>query len=388
MVHPAGASTEECGEQCGEACGLKILLDARAVATPLHGIARYGWNLIKTYATLSLPHDFHVILGPGGQVEEWRAPSNFTFEQARVPPYGVAEQLRMPAVLARTECDLQHTLTYTAPLRSPHPLILSIFDLIHLRYPRDYSWVHPLYYRFVVRPLVQRARAIVTLSEASKRDVVDLLGANPEKVHVTPLAPDARFGPPPAEEIARVTAAYNLKPGFLLHLSNYRSHKNAEGVVRAYARLRHASGLKAALVLGGDPPPRFRRWLAKSGLGAGIQMLGHIPDHDLPALYGAASLFVFPSHCEGFGLPPLEAMACGTPVVASHASSLPEVLGQAALLVDPDDDEAIAEGVERILSSSDLSTELAARGVERAGTFSWDRVARETLAVYEEACGH
>jgi glycosyltransferase involved in cell wall biosynthesis len=364
---------------------VKVLLDARAVTSPLHGIARYGWNLLRMYAALGPPHDFHVILRPGGLPETWEAPANFRVEQVDVAPYGVAEQVRMPRLLARARCDLLHTLTYTAPLRAPHPLILSLFDLIHLRYPREYTLLHPLYYRAVVRPLVRRARAVVTFSEASRRDISEKLGADPRKIRVIPLAADPRFRPPPPAALSRLETADDLEPGYLLHLSNYRGHKNAEGVVRAYARLRARAGVKVPLVLAGRPPTRFRRWLAEEGLGEGIRLLGDIPEGDLPALYGGASVFVFPSRCEGFGLPPLEAMACGTPVVVSNASSLPEVVGEAALRVDPEDAAGIAAAIERLLSSRALREEMAGRGLERAGVFSWERVAEETLALYESA---
>jgi glycosyltransferase involved in cell wall biosynthesis len=286
--------------------------------------------------------------------------------------------------LARAGCDLLHTLTYTAPLRGAHPLILSVFDLIHLRYPREYTRMHPLYYRFVVRPLLRRARAVVTLSEASRRDLIERLGADPRKVHVIPLAADPRFRPPSPDALSRLASTYDLDPGYLLHLSNYRAHKNAEGVVRAYARLRSEAGVTTPLVLAGCPPPRFRRWLAEAGLGAGVRLLGDFPEADLPALYGGASVFVFPSRCEGFGLPPLEAMACGTPVVASDVSSLPEVVGDAALRVDPEDSAAIAEAIGRLLSIRALREEMAERGLARAGGFSWDRVAAETLDLYEK----
>jgi alpha-1,3-rhamnosyl/mannosyltransferase len=364
---------------------MRVLLDARAIAAPLHGIARYGWNLLRAYAALPTEHEFHVLLGPGGLPGAWDPPARFRVERAPVAPYGIAEQIRMPAILARARCDLNHTLTYTAPLAQRHPLVLSIFDLIHLRYPDEYSRIHPIYYRHVVRPLVRRARAIVTLSEASKRDLVDLLGADPERVHVTPLAADPAFGPRTPEEIARVREAHGLEPGYVLHLSNYRGHKNAEGVVRAYARARRAGGVKAPLVLAGSPPARFRAWLEREKLGEGVRILGHVSEADLPALYAGARLFVFPSRCEGFGLPPLEAMACGTPVVTSRASSLPEVAGDAAVLVDPEDEEAIARAIADLAANDALHADLGARGRARSARFTWEGVARATLAVYDAA---
>ncbi len=363
-----------------------VLLDARAIASPLHGIARYGWNLIRAHAADPGPFRFHVILGPGPLPGDFTPPPHMTVERVGVAPYGIAEQLRMPSAVARVRCDLNHTLTYTAPLAQRHPLVLSIFDLIHLRYPEEYSPLHPVYYRLVVRPLVRRARAVITLSEASKRDLVERLGADPDRVHVTPLAAEARFAPQPPEVIARVRATHDLAPRYLLHLSNYRRHKNAEGVARAFARLRR-EGSAASLVLAGNPPPAFRAWLAREGLDDGVRVLGHADDADLPALYAGARAFVFPSRCEGFGLPPLEAMACGTPAIVSNGSSLPEVVGDGALLVDPEDTAAIAEAMGALIADDAQHADLSTRGRARAARFSWERVVRETRAVYERALG-
>jgi alpha-1,3-rhamnosyl/mannosyltransferase len=363
-----------------------ILLDARAIASPLHGIARYGWSLIQAYASDPGPFRFHVIFGPGSLPGTFDPPPHMTVERVPVAPYGIAEQIRVPAALGRVRCDLNHTLTYTAPLAQRHPLVLSIFDLIHLRYPGEYSRIHPIYYRLVVRPLVRRARALVTLSEASKRDLVDRLGADPARVHVTPLAADVRFAPQPPEAIARVSAAHDLPPAYLLHLSNYRRHKNAEGVARAFARLRK-EGTGGSLVFAGNPPASFREWLGSEGLAVGVRVLGHVDDADLPALYAGARAFVFPSRCEGFGLPPLEAMACGTPVIVSNVSSLPEVTGDAGLLVDPEDDAAMARAMADVLTNDALHADLSSRGRARAAQFSWERVARETRAVYARALG-
>ncbi len=363
-----------------------ILLDARAIASPPHGIARYGWSLIQAYASDPGPFRFHVIFGPGPLPGTFEPPPHMTVERVAVAPYGVAEQLRMPAVLRRVRCDLNHTLTYTAPLAQRHPLVLSIFDLIHLRYPEEYSRIHPIYYRLVVRPLVRRARAVVTLSEASRRDLVALLGADPARVHVTPLAADPRFAPQPPEVVARLRAAHDLAAPYLLHLSNYRRHKNAEGIARAFAHLRK-EGVGASLVLAGNPPETFRAWLEREGLGDGVRVLGHVDDADLPALYAGARAFVFPSRCEGFGLPPLEAMACGTPAIVSNVSSLPEVVGNAALTVDPEDPGAIARAMAALLSNDALHADLSTRGRARAALFSWERVARETRAVYARTLG-
>ncbi|MFQ5458593.1 MAG: glycosyltransferase family 4 protein [Myxococcota bacterium] len=364
---------------------MKVLLDARAIAAPLHGIARYGWNLLRAYAAMETGHHFHVIFGPGPLPGSFEAPSNFTITRVPVAPYGIAEQLRMPRYLARVDCDLHHALTYTAPLASRRPLVLSVFDLIHLRYPREYSALHPLYYRLVVGPLARRARVVITLSEASRRDIALRLGADPARVRVTPLAADPAFRPPSPDDMARLEAAFGLAPGYVLHLSNYRSHKRAESVVEAYALLRARGDVKAPLVLAGNPPARFRNWLARDGRGTGVRVLGDIGEGDLPRLYGAAAVFVFPSLCEGFGLPPLEAMACGTPVIVSNVSSLPEVVGGDALLVDPADTRGIADAIALVLSDAALAADLRERGAARAATFSWDRVARETLALYDEA---
>jgi glycosyltransferase involved in cell wall biosynthesis len=224
------------------------------------------------------------------------------------------------------------------------------------------------------------------VSECSRRDLVSHLGLDVDRVQVIPEGVDARFRPPVNDAwLQAVLARYIIKRPYVLYVGGINARKNIARLFTAYAYLRERHP-DVALVLGGK-----RQWqtdeidatFRRLNLTDHVHFTGYVDDADLPALYTAAELFVFPSLYEGFGLPPLEAMACGTPVVTSNVSSLPEVVGDAALTVDPYDVGGLALAIERVLTDEKLQMELRRRGIERAAQFTWERAARETLAMYE-----
>jgi glycosyltransferase involved in cell wall biosynthesis len=230
----------------------------------------------------------------------------------------------------------------------------------------------------------RRATHIIAVSEQSKRDVGDAYGIVPGKVTVIHEAADPRFRPQAAEAVAAVRARYGLPGRYLLFVSTIEPRKNLPRLLEAFERV-HAAGLTDALVIVGKRGWLYEDFFAaleRSPVREAVLLPGFVPDVDLPAVYAGAQALAFPSLYEGFGLPVLEAMACGTPVVCSNTSSLPEVAGDAALLVDPGDTDAIAEALGCLLTDPGLSQELRARGLEQAGRFSWHRAACETLDVY------
>lgn len=236
------------------------------------------------------------------------------------------------------------------------------------------------------RDLVARASCIIAVSESTKRAIVEHLGADPSRIRVVPEGVPEEFRPREAEEQAAVARKHGIQKDFLLYVGAVTRRKNIRRMVQAFGQV--AKARDVVLVLAGRPSFGAEGELAaidELGLGDRVRLLGFVPDEDLPALYSAARLLLFPSLCEGFGMPLLEAMACGTPAVTSNASSLPEVAGEAALLVDPTDTKAIAEATLRLLEEEPLRQRLREKGIERARLFPWTRTARETLAAYRDA---
>jgi glycosyltransferase involved in cell wall biosynthesis len=234
----------------------------------------------------------------------------------------------------------------------------------------------------------RRSDRILTVSEASKRDILHFFNVPPEKIVVVYNAIDEHFRVTPAEEdVARVRERYQLDHQFVLYVGNIKPHKNLVRLIEAFAELRRTGFDEVKLLIIGDQIsklPALRRAVHGHKLHKHVRFLGYVSDQTLGVLYRLASAFVFPSLYEGFGLPPLEAMASGTPVVISNVSSLPEVAGDAAVLVDPYDVESIVDGMRRILSDPALAAELRRKGVERAREFSWERSVAKTRQVYQQ----
>jgi alpha-1,3-rhamnosyl/mannosyltransferase len=232
---------------------------------------------------------------------------------------------------------------------------------------------------------VREARRVIVYSEATRRDVQDEFRLPDEKLIVIPLAARRSFHPPTPAEVEQVRVKYRLPEGYVLYLGSNRPHKNLPCLVDAWGRMDGKAAIGARLVIAGywdERYPKARRLAARMKLESSISFLGAIPENDLRGLYGGASLFVFPSLLEGFGLPVLEAMACGTPVACAQVSSLPEVAGEAAVYFTPTDPEHIAAVLQTTLTDPDLLQSLRLRGLERAGQFSWQSTARQIIQVY------
>jgi glycosyltransferase involved in cell wall biosynthesis len=265
-----------------------------------------------------------------------------------------------------------------------------VHDVTFLLLPGRYPATRRLYMQGVTRAAVRVADAIITPSQAVRADVIERLGVSAERVVAIPEAAAPHFRPVEDEAaLTTVRTKYGLPERYLLSVGSLEPGKNRARLIAAYARLR-AEGAAEPIVIAGQPAWRYQGDLdlaGRLGLRDSVRFLGYAPDEDLPALYSGASAFVFPSLYEGFGLPVLEAMACGTPVITSNVSATAEVAGDAALLVDPRDVAALTEAIARVLVDAGLRAGLRARGLERAAQFSWARTARETLLIYETVAG-
>jgi glycosyltransferase involved in cell wall biosynthesis len=272
--------------------------------------------------------------------------------------------------------------------------VVTIHDCIHLLFPQYLPNRMAIHYaRFMLRHAIRRSTIVLTVSEASRADILRFYPeTEPLRVRVVPNAiDDAILAPPGTDEMARVRERYQIQGRFLLYTGNIKPHKNIERLIQAFGELKRRAGFDdLKLIIIGDEIQRYgslRRAVETSGVRQDVRFFGFVPDSTLASLYRLANVFVFPSLYEGFGLPPLEAMACGTPVVTSRLSSLPEVVDEAAVLVDPYDVTDIASGIERLLTDEELRQTLIDRGHARANHFSWDRSVKAILSVYREVLG-
>src|SRR6266511_3682862 len=279
-----------------------------------------------------------------------------------------AEFLWLTSVLARRRPQLFYSPGYNAPPTCPVPYVFTVFDLIHLHVEEYRSAGRRLYYALHVKPAIKRARAVLTGSNYSRSRILEWSGVNAERVVVIGAAAGERFTP--------IGDTYRPGYPYLLYVGNRKPHKNLARLVSALARVEERAALR--LVLSG-PAEQDLITLARSvGVHDRIEFLGNVPEEKLPALYRGAIAFVFPSLYEGFGLPPVEAMACGTPVVSSLATSLAEVVGDAAVAIDPFDVDSIAAGIDKVVGDDQLRRELRSRGFAQAARFSWDDTAQRT----------
>jgi glycosyltransferase involved in cell wall biosynthesis len=369
---------------------MRIVLDARK----LHdfGIGTYIRNLIAGLGAIDTATDYVLLTRPGDTATAAAAGANFRAVAETARPYSLTEQWRIPLAAARAHADLLHEPHYVLPPLARCRTVVTIHDCIHLRFPEYLPSRAAFFYAHtMIRLAARKADRVLTVSEASKRDILHYTGVAADKVTVIPNGLDARFAAAPDwAAIERVQQRFQLDHPFVLYVGNIKPHKNLERLIAAFAAARGDGPDDLKLVVIGDETsnyPSVRQAVHRHRLDKHVRFFGFQPAATLVVFYRLARAFVFPSLYEGFGLPPLEAMANETPVVTSNLSSLPEVTGDAALLVDPYDVAAIADGIRRVVADEPLRQTLIARGRERAGHFSWAKAATDTLAAYRHVLG-
>ena len=373
-------------ESSRSAC-LRIAIDARKLHD--YGIGTYLRNLIGQLAVQDDEARYVLLCRPqDGELCQSFGP-RFEALVERAGNYSIREQFSVPLTLARARVDLFHAPHYVVSPFTTVPYVVTIHDCIHLRFPQYLpSQAARIYAQVVMKTAARRARRVLTVSQASKDDIRHFLGVPESKVEVIPNAIDAGIAAPPTEEaITRVCARFQLTSSYILYAGNIKPHKNVDRLIEAYSILRRRGYEQVKLLIIGDEISKYlnlRRLVHRFQLHPHVRFFGFVPEATLAVLYRKAAMFVFPSLYEGFGLPPLEAMAAGTPVITSKVSSLPEVVGDAALLVDPMDAGAIADAMARLLDDEALRRDLIRRGHERARAFSWTRSVARTREVYGE----
>jgi glycosyltransferase involved in cell wall biosynthesis len=362
----------------------RIGIDARLTYYTQGGISQYTQHLLRELPELARHHTFQVL--HSWKDERDLAKSTMRRVSCWTPSHHRFERLALALEVAPRRLDLLHSPDFIPPLFGAGKYVITIHDLAFLHYPQFLTAESRRYYNGQIAAAVQRADRIISVSEATRRDVIDLLEVAPEKLDVVLEGVTANFRPLPPGDLIPALEKYRLTAGYILFVSTLEPRKNVSGLLRAYAALRAILPDTPPLVLVGDqgwlPEPVYGM-AEKLNLGDHVRWLGRVSYEMLPALYGAAGVFCLPSFYEGFGLPPLEAMACGTPVIVSQRASLPEVVGEAGLLINPDDTDDLAEALRRVVTDSTLAADMRKNGLTQAGKFSWRRAAQETLAVYE-----
>ncbi|WP_322800443.1 glycosyltransferase family 1 protein [Thermoflexus sp.] len=368
--------------------GIRIALNAQLLAGEASyrsaGIHRYIDEVLRRLPRVAPHIAFTAFIGPRSCAPE--APGirwvRTTWPTHRPVVRILWEQLVMPLLLARERWDLLHAMAFVAPLAVRLPVVVTVYDLSFVRHPEAFRAWNRIYLRLFTRLTCRRAAGILTISQAAREDLIRLWKLPPEQIEVAHPGVDPRFRPLPEGEVAAFRARYGLPDSFILYVGTLEPRKNLGVLLEAIARLRPSVPL--ILVGGQGWKPAFRPRLQALEREGRARWIGFVPDAELPLWYNAATLLAYPSRYEGFGMPPLEAMACGTPVIAARASSLPEVVGEAGFLVDPDDIEAWAEGIQTLLRDHALREMLRARGLTRARQFSWERTARVIVEFYNK----
>jgi glycosyltransferase involved in cell wall biosynthesis len=368
---------------------MRILIDARTINDHFPGIGRYAYHLARALARQRDCDSLLLISNPTSantrlDVAALASEPNVRIVQTAARPFTAREQLHLPIELRKLSPQVSHFPYPIMPYASPRPVVLTIHDIIPTYLPQYFSFRQRILLRISLLLALRSAAFIICVSEATRSDLQSAFRVDSSRLFVVHEGVAESFRPRTRDEVLRVRTAHGLPEQYLLYVGSNKPHKNLPALIDAYARLRDAP----PLILAGTEDPRYweaRHLVELLKLRDRVRFLGAIAEEDLPVLYSGALAFVFPSMYEGFGLPPLEAMACGVPVACSQIPSLRETLGDAALLFDAKDPASIAAALERVIRDEELRTDLQSRGLRRAAELTWDLAAKKTMDIYRLA---
>ncbi len=375
---------------------MRIGIDARSVLKKRTGVGTYTYNLIQNLSRLDrenryvLFYSHHLNVRP--YIPEIENP-NFENRFFRIPnkllnlSWGTIKLPKIDWLVGKV--DIYHSPNYNLNILARGKSVMTIHDLNFLAYRQFTISSGRWHYAFKIKNYAQKVDAIIADSFSTKNEIMKYLKIPEDKIHVIYLGCSQAFQPLAADEKLRTTEEkFKIKGNFILYVGTLEPRKNLKGLIQAYAQTQAKN--EFLLVLAGGKGWKYEhifRLVEKLKLQDRVIFTGYVPEDDLPGLYKRASLFVYPSYYEGFGLPPLEAMACGLPVIVSNSTSLPEVVGDAGVYVDPYDIRQMSATIDTVLSDSDLLETLRRRGPERAKLFSWEKTAIETLKLYQRLYG-
>lgn len=362
-----------------------IAIDARKLSD--FGIGTYIRNLIAALSELDHENQYVLFVGQQGVQDLPDLPENFRGVVERSPSYSARELVALSWRLFRLRLDLYHSTHYVLPAVVPCRAVVTIHDIIHLLYPEFLPSALAFFYaQRMIRRSLSRGDRIIAVSQNTKTDLMDYFKVDGRKIRVVYSGVTDRYRQrlAPAEIAAR-QKEYGIDRPYLLFVGNPKPHKNLDNVVKAYAKAREIYDFDADLVCVGDREGmefKIRQRAEQAGLTDRIRLVGHVPDEALPALYQGATLFVFPTLYEGFGLPVIEAMASGVPVITSNTSALREIAEGYGHLVNPLDVDEIAKAIAQCMADREHREALVKLGLKRADDFQWSRTAEKTLEIY------
>ncbi|MBI2861947.1 MAG: glycosyltransferase family 4 protein [Chloroflexi bacterium] len=366
---------------------MRIGIDAsRSVAQRPTGVEHYSFQVIQALLRLEQPHEYFLYFNE--PPAEGVFPPNERVHPVILPFPRLWTHWRLATHLWGNRPDVLFVPSHVLPLIHPGSSVVTVHDLGFFAQRRTYLFGEWLYLFLMTGYSALRAKKVIADSEATKQDLVRRYGVRAEKIAVVPLGVEESFRPVPEEEAAAVARRYRLGESFILFVGTLQPRKNVTRLIQAMALLVQEGKRPPTLALVGKgswASPQFFRWVERLKVEGYVRFLGFVPRDDLPALLSRCAVFVYPSLYEGFGLPVLEAMACGAPVITSNVSSLPEVAGDAAVLIDPLNLGELADAIWALWGDSAKREALRQRGVARAAQFTWNRTARGVLAVLEEA---
>lgn len=373
---------------------MRIGIDGRELLrNQITGIGRFLSNFLKYAPEIKPDWEFILFMNQhnaGADVpicpnlKQMVIPENWTFWW---------DQVKLPKYLRKEKIDIFFSPYYKAPIFSPCPTVITIHDIApFVKCRATFSRLHYGHKRFALRIwsrfFARRATKNITVSNYSKKDIMNIFEISEEKIAVVYEGVREEFKPKEKEDVEKVKERYGIRGKYIFYIGNFEPHKNVEGILRAYSKINYELQKNCKLVIGGKKDGNFKK-IKRLCLNLKIKknaiFPGFIEDADLPALYSGAEIFLFPSFYEGFGLPPLEAMACGTPVISSNRTSLPEILGDAPILINPQNPDEIAKAIENILTNENLQKELKKKGIKRAAQFSLEDMSKKILDIFESS---
>lgn len=367
---------------------MKIIIDARTANPHFPGIGRYVSNLLGTMSAFQDEISIHILKGsdPIG----FTSASGLQVTTTRASVFSLRQQWVVPKLIDRIGGSLYHSTYYLMPYRISVPIVFTCYDLIPIVYPQYFSYFQRAIYRIAHLIAARTSSQIIAISESTKLDLIKYLAIDEHKISAIPLAADEAFRPQPIDMIEAAQSRYGIPRQYCLYVGTNKPHKNLLGLLKAWKLLNDNKGLEGhSLVIAGRWDSRYseaKQYALGSGLTKFVKFIGNVEEEHLPALYSGATIFIQPSLYEGFGLPIIEAMACGTVVACSNTSSLPEVVGDAAILFNPKDAAIMATTLGNLISDRNKLNSLKDKSVLQAARFSWHKTALNTIEIYRKVC--